>query len=49
MQKKMDKVDWAHPWITFLKPVVDDLITLWNGVPLHSRSDMVIKGALILV
>ena len=34
---------------SFLKPLVDDLITLWNGVPLHSGSDMVIKGALIMI
>ena len=34
---------------SFLKPLADDLIKLWNGVPLNSGSDIVIKGALIVV
>ena len=34
---------------SFLKPLVDDLIKLWNGVPLDSGSGIVIKGALIAV
>ena len=34
---------------SFLKPLVDDLIELWNGVPLDSDTGRVIKGALIAV
>ena len=33
----------------FLKPLIDDLIELWNGVPLDSSTGTVIKGALVVV
>ena len=34
---------------SFLKPLVDDLIELWNGVSLDSSTGTMMKGALIMV
>ena len=31
---------------TFLKPIVDDLLDLWNGIPLHPKGNIV-RAALV--
>ena len=31
---------------TFLKPIVDDLLDLWNGIPLHPKGNT-IRAALV--